>query len=285
MSESLRDIKNRIRSIENTKKITNAMQMVSMQKLDRVDRALYIARPYFKEVLTLLDNLLGGREGLGLPCLKPGSGENSILLLVIASDNGLCGVYNNNIISLAEDFIKTKAGQSGVRLIVLGSRGVSYFKKKGANIIKDYTLINGRYSDALAGKISRDLSDEFLNGRAREVYIAYTLYKTGAIHQPVIEKYLNIEPRQGEEIDFILEPDINGILEKLIPVYLFLKIKLVLLEAFTSEHAARSIAMKYATENAFEMLEGLVLLRNKVRQANITKDILEIISSAEALKA
>jgi F-type H+-transporting ATPase subunit gamma len=168
-------------------------------------------------------------------------------------------------------------------MIAVGKKGFSFFKKRAA-VINAYTGLNGRYSAEIADKIAKDLLDIFISHEVDSVYVAYTRYGTELINRAVLEKFLDIDAGSAKSEKCISEPDAEGVLEKLIPRYLSIKVRLMILEAFTSEHAARAIAMKMATDNAKELLTDLVLLRNKVRQAAITQDIMEIISSSEALK-
>ncbi len=283
--QSLKQIKNRIRSVENTCKVTNAMQMISVSKLNRMDKALYSSRPYFSRLESFLNHLLAGTQGVSKTFIDKKTISGKIVLCVVASDNGLCGSYNNNIIRLSEDFISARPPES-VELVCIGKRGNAYFHKHGRKTVNSYIGLNRKSSQLIADEITNYLIGLFLSGQADEVYVAYTHFKTALIQQPRIEKFLNIEPAQPtkQEINFILEPDINAILKDLIPRYMAMKMRLGLLNAFTCEHASRTVAMKTATENAYEMISGLVTLRNKVRQANITQDIMEIIASSEALK-
>lgn len=283
MAQSLKQIKNRIRSIENTRKVTSAMQMISATKLSRIDYLLSQARPFAGKLDALLAGLSRGRDVSFNPFLKGRSGSGSIALCVVTSDNGLCGVYNANVLRLAQEFI-SRYEKGRVKLVIIGKKGYNYFKNYKGGILHTYLGLNGRYSDKVCQAINKALCDLFLSHQADEVYIAYTYFKNALTNRPQIEKFLNIEVASGEKTDYILEPGISRILEELVPEYLALKMRLILLEAFTSEHASRLVAMKTATENAVELLHQLVMLRNKVRQANITREIIEIISSVEALK-
>lgn len=283
MSQSLKQIKNRIRSIENTRKVTSAMQMISATKLSRIDSYLAQSRPYAQRLSALLDKLLQGRLASLNPFLKKKAATGPIVVGVVTSDSGLCGVYNNNVIRLVEAFIG-RYERNKVKLVVIGKKGYAYFRNYKEAILHTYVGLNGKYSDKVSQEICKVLCQAFLTGEADEVYIAYTRFKNALTNKAVVEKFLNIEAKEAEVIDYILEPNAARILEELIPEYLSAKTKLMLLESFTSEHASRLMAMRTATENAKELLNSLVLLRNKVRQANITREIIEIVSAAEALK-
>lgn len=285
MSQSLRQIKNRIRSIENTEKVTSAMQMVSSSKLNRMDNILLNVRPYFRKLEEILNNMLTGVEGFKSPYIQgPGVLSGKICLCVIASDGGLCGVYNNNILREADEFVKQR-GQENIKLVIVGKKGFNYFKRyPRLEIINSYIGLNGRYSETVAKEMLGLLTKIYLSGQADEVYVAYSHFVTALKHKPKVEKLLKFTPGAGKAYRYIYDPDRDAILEKLIPYYIGAKFRVSLLEAFASEHASRTLAMKMATENAEDMLQRLTLLRNKVRQAKITEEMLEIIASAEALK-
>lgn len=283
MAQPLKSIKLRIRSIENTKKLTHAMEMISVSKLKRAEHALEAARPYFLRIESLLMNVLSADMKAGHPFLKPGTGKGNIALLLVTSDTGLCSSYNHAVIQMAEKFL-SKYAQDKARVITLGKKGFSHFKKKGFSLPYSYIGLNGRYSGKVLDKVIQDVESLFLSQEVDQVYIAYTNIESSSRSTPVLEKLFNIEPLKGSSIDYVFEPGIGRILEELIPLYVFCKIKMAFLNAFTSEHKARTIAMGEATKNARELLEGLILLRNKIRQSNITREIIEVISSAEALK-
>ena len=284
MLQSLKAIKNRIRSIENTRKVTSAMQMISATKLSRLDSRLVQNRPFARGIESILSNLLLGRQESLNPFLEPRPSGERIVLCLITADNGLCGVYNNNVIRQAEDFI-SHYGWDKVKLVIVGKKGWSYFKNYRESILHSYLGLSGRYSDKVCEELLNNLTNLFLSKQADEVYFVYTRFKNALTNQVVVEKFLNIDIKPGEaKNEYIVEPNISRVMEELIPEYLAARVRLALLEAFTSEHASRLVAMRTATENAKDLLNSLVLLRNKVRQASITREIIEIVSAAEALK-
>jgi F-type H+-transporting ATPase subunit gamma len=283
MSQSIKQIKNRIRSVENTKKVTGAMQMISVVKLSRIQSRLLALRPYALKWENLMHDLANASkmDRSGYFRKKP-AGADSVLVLFTA-DNGLCGMYNQNVINLAQEFLaKNKSKQ--IKLVLIGQKGASYFKARPVEILNVYSGINGRFDPDFCNKITEQLSNLFLSHQAGSVYLAYTYFKNSLVQKPTLEQFLSIQPKPGKTIEYIAEPDLASILGDLVPQYLKVKLQLILLESLTSEHAARTISMKTATDNAKELLDGLVLFRNKVRQAGITQDILEITSSAEALR-
>lgn len=283
MAQSLKEIKNRIRGIGNVNKVTHAMEMISIAKLRPVRNQLVPARRFYLKIEELLKDLVSGSEGIHHPLLDERKNTGKKAICLITSDTGLCGNYNYDIIRLAEDFIDRNA-KDNIILVPVGRKGMVYFKKKGVEIGQAYTELHGRYSEDAANKILECLTDIFLSGKADEVYVAYTYFESASRHRPVIEKLLNVDIAQKEDAGYILEPDIDSILKELVPAYLFNRIKVFILNAFTAEHSVRAVAMGQATENANELLEELTLLRNKIRQAGITKEIMEIVSSAEVLR-
>ena len=284
MIQSLKTIKNRIRSIDNTKKVTAAMEMISVSKLNRIEKTLFVLRPYILSLERVMLNLVNSQEHIAHPYFDAKVGCDKLCLCVITSDGGLCGSYNNNIIRVAEEFIRGR-GKDKVSLVCVGRKGFNYFRKSNLNIANSYIGLNGRFSEKASAGIIDNLVDIFVSGKAAEVYVAYTHFKTALINEPKVEKILNISPAPHEtKTEYIFEPDVTAILNEIAPKYISMKFKLIMMEAFTAEHSARTVAMKTATDNARDLLQGLVLLRNKVRQANITQEMLEIISSSEALK-
>ncbi len=283
MAQSLKRIKNRLRSIENTRKVTGAMQMISATKLNRTNKVLFAARPYLSKLESLLNNITAGSKSLEGPFFAPRPVKKRLALCLVTSDGGLCGAYNNNIIRLAEDFID-KHGSDRIRLIAIGRKGFKYFKSRGIQAANSYIGLNGRYSETIADDAGHTLINAYLNKEVDEVYIAYTHFETVLRVKSVLVKFLNIEHTAGVAAEYIFEPNISRILEELVGRYLLIKMRLVLLDSFTSEHSARTVAMKAATDNAEDLLHSLTQLRNKVRQASITQEMMEIISSVEALK-
>lgn len=300
MSESLKHIKNRIRSIESIKKITRAMEMISLAKLRPSQNRLESSRGYLEKIRQLLSSTLAKASTVDNPFVAAATGKK-IALCVISSDTGLCGTYNNNLFRKAEEFIRENssvgaaclpAGKArrAVSLAVIGRKGFNYFRRRGYELPLAYHEPKGNYTGAMLEKIVSDLSHLFLSSGAGRIYLAYTRFESSSRQKPVIEEFLPLSLPVGDAQcasptkEYLIEPDAQTVLNELIPVYIANKMRTAILEAKTSEHASRVISMAKATDNAKELLEDLILLRNKVRQAGITKEILEIISSAEALK-
>ncbi len=294
MVQSLKSIKSRIRGITSTKKLTRAMEMISVSKLKRAENMLNKSRPYFLKIESFLKNILSGNIKTAHPWLENRPDKQRVALCLVTSDTGLCGSYNHAVLNTAEEFLKGYKPDN-VKLVTFGKKGFSYFNKKGFSISYSYIGLNGRYSAASAEKVAKDLEGLFLSKEVDEVYIAYTHIGDNHRASPVLEKLFNIEYKKGGDEGscvsiqsgvggLIFEPSIARVLEELLPVYVFSKMRIAFLNAFTAEHKARAVAMGEATKNARELLEGLILLRNKIRQSNITREIIEVISSAEALK-
>lgn len=283
MAESLKAIKNRIRSIESIKKITRAMQMVSLAKLRPCENKLSALRVYLEKQKNLLGCVIAESGKMDNPLLISAQNPKRIALCVISSDSGLCGTYNQNIFRSAENFI---AGHKDfqVSIIAVGRKGFNYFKKKNFSLPLAYVEPRGNYAALMLDKIISDLTNLFLTRGADEIYLAYARFVSASRQEVKIEKFLSIDYAPDLREEYILEPDAKSLLDEIIPAYISAKMKACLLEAKTSEHAARIISMSEATSNAEELLDGFILLRNKVRQAGITKELIEIISSAEALK-
>jgi F-type H+-transporting ATPase subunit gamma len=232
---------------------------------------------------SLLNNLINSEGAISNPFIEEKTGHVKIGLCVITSDSGLCGLYNNNVIRLADEFVNSQ-GKEKTKLILIGKKGFNYFKRHDIKILNTYIGLNGRYSPKTCDEITNYLTKVYLAGEVDKIHVAYTHYQRALILKPVINKFVNIDKGAGKEEQYLFEPGKEKILEELIRKYLFMKMRLFILEAFTSEHSARAVAMKTATDNARELLRMLTLLRNKVRQGNITQEIMEVIASAEALK-
>lgn len=284
MQQAISGIKTRIRSVGNIRKITRAMEMVSMSKLNRVRASLFAMRNYFTRLEAVMTDFLNRACQIDHPLFEKRRVSGKIGLCIITSDTGLCSTYNQLIIKAAENFI-SRYQKEDIKLFTVGKEGNHHFKKSQFYIKGSYPELHGRYNQKLAENMASDLLNLFLGREADEVYIAYTHFESTLRHKPKIEKFVNIEYAGARNRDFlILEPDLKKVADDLVPKYLYEKFRLLLLEALTSEHAARMFAMKTATDNADELMDTLTLLRNKARQAAITKEVIEIASGAEAMK-
>jgi len=282
MIENLRQIKLRIRSVSATRRITRAMEMISAAKLNRVKATYYGALAYFTSLESVFQRLLADAGTSQHPLLRQREPVKIIALCVITSDTGLCGSYNHNVLRAAEEFIE-KHNYCNIRLVAIGKEAAKHFKEREM-LLNSYPGLYGRYSAKLVETITGDLVTIFTADEADEIYIAHTKFSVTLRHKPVVEKLLNIERRGARAERHIFEPGAAALLETLVPHYLFHKMRAILLDAFTAEHSARMLAMKTATDNADELIDTLTLKRNKARQFAITREVLEIAASAEALK-
>jgi len=283
MIQNLRQIKSRIKSIENTRKITRAMETISAAKLNRVKNSFYAARSYSMSLEPVLKRLLSDLTAAKNPFIEKRHPAKNIAVCIIASDTGLCGTYNNNIIKLTETFISNYSREN-VKLVAVGKEVFAYFKNKGYSVSRSFVGLYGRYSIKVSENMVSELTAIFLSKEVDEVYIAYTHFSTNLRHNPIVEKFLSIDFDEGKLTHYILEPDANKILGEMIPRYLGARMNTVIMDAFTAEHSARMLAMKIATDNADELIDMLTLARNKARQASITKEVVEIAMAAEAIK-
>lgn len=287
MTQGLRQIRLRIKSIEATRKITRAMEMVSAAKLNRVKSAFYAQKAYLDNLETMLKTALRDTGETTGALLSRRQDVRSVAVCVIASDTGLCGNYNNMVLRLANSFIY-KNSPKAVKLYLVGKEAVGYFRGRGI-ITNSYVGSYGRYTDRMADAVAADLINTYTSGDSDEVYVAYTHFSPSLRHKPVVEKFLNIDPGEvagtgAGDKRYIYEPGGRALIEMMVPAYLSRKMRAIMLDAFTAEHSARMLAMKTATDNATELIDMLTLMRNKARQFAITKEILEIAMSAEALK-
>lgn len=284
---SLRDIRRRIRSVQGTQQITKAMEMVAAAKLRKAQSRVESSRPYASKMQSMLDNLTRAAATIDHPLFEKRE-VNKIALVIITSDRGLCGSYNSNIIRTVDKFLK-KYEKEKIVLVTIGKKGHTYYAKRPWRIGLKYLDLGGNLELRQAKSITNDLVDLFLSGEVDEVHFLYTKFLSPMTHRVTLEKFLNIESQVGNEerqayLEFIFEPGPEKIFSSLLPNYCTTKVQMALAESFASEHGSRMISMGAATRNADEMIDHLTLLRNKLRQASITKEMLEITTSAEALK-
>lgn len=284
--QAIREIRRRIRSVQNTQQITKAMEMVAAAKLRKAEVKARSARPYAQKLEKMLENLSKASDLITHPLFEKRDNIKKRALFLITSDRGLCGSYNTNILRRAEQFLKD-FGLENVELILVGKKAYRYFSKTYCEIRYKYLDLDGKFDLSLVKEINRDLTELFVKKEVDEIFLLYTQFINTITYKIVLEKFLPIEPKEGmekEEIDYIFEPNAENIFDALLPRYCMNVIQKVLSESFASEHGSRMTAMRTATENAEEMIEDLTLIRNKIRQTSITREMLEIASGAEALK-
>ena len=298
---SLRDIRKRIASVRSTRQITKAMKMVAAAKLRRAQENILATRPYAAKILEVLRNLAARTPPDAHPLLYRRE-PRRIELVVFTSDRGLCGAFNMNLIQKAERFVEEeKSDASSLTLSFIGRKGRDHFRKKKVTIRQEYINLFGKVDYPLAARIGQDLGKAYVAERVDAIYLLYSEFKSAIQQRVVLEKILPLahdllkEAATGKEpsppaagttaaVDYIYEPSEVEILGKILPMYVEVQVYRALLESVASEFGARMTAMENATQNAGEMIDKLTLVYNKARQAAITKELIEIVSGAEALK-
>jgi len=283
---SLKAIRKRITSVKSTQKITKAMKMVSAAKLRRAQDAATSARPYAEKLTGLLHNVAARVEGAAHPLLERRDEVRTIHLLMVTADRGLCGGYNSNIIRKTEQFLN-EHGRDRVQLTIVGRRGFDYFKRRPVTIAEKHINLFGGPNSELARRIGEQLAREFAEGRTDAVYVVYNQFRSALVQVPTLQPILPIasEATAGTgSTDYRYEPDAAALLDRLLRQYITVLIHRAFLEAIASEHGARMTAMDSATSNASDMINRLTLEMNRARQATITKELMEIVGGAEALK-
>lgn len=281
---SLRDIKRRIRSVENTKQITRAMQMVAAAKLRRAQQRVEAARPYAGKMQDMLQSLAGAAATLAHPLFDVREGSKHAIV-VFTSDRGLCGSYNANIIRRATAFVQEEP-RDGTLIVPVGKKGYDWFKSRPWPLGKSYVDWQGNLDFDRVKEITRYLLDLFESREVDQVSLLYTQFISTVSYRVALDPFLPITPPEGESRqaeEFIFEPNPEAIFSRLLPAYALTRVQTAMAEALASEHGARMFAMSNATNNASEMIDNLTLVRNKARQASITKEMLEIVGGAEAL--
>ena len=287
MSGRLREIKNRIRSVENTKKITRAMEMVAASKLRRFQDLMVRTRPYTDGLENLLKRLHQDLPEGSHPFFEERE-EKKRAVVVFTSDTGLCGSYNNDLVNLTQKNLSLKGAQN--ILIGVGKSGITTLKRSGQKFTAEFTDLRLSRVEEVLVELKTKIENIFLQKEVDSVYCIYSHFLTVTSYKPTIEKLLPLQkPEKAADdkstpVEYIFEPSPAAIFEKLIPLYFEAKTRLIFLESFVSEQIARMTAMHQATDNAKEMIDSLVLERNKARQASITKEIIEIVSGSQALK-
>jgi F-type H+-transporting ATPase subunit gamma len=286
---SLIDIRRRIRSVKNTQQITKAMKMVSAAKLRRAQERAVASRPYANIMSRILANLAAAAKNdervTDLPLLQSRE-EKRIQLIVVTSDRGLAGAFNANLLRMVQRFVDEHRG-ADVRVETIGRKGRDYFRKRNYNLTGEHIGVIERPSHDLAREIGDKMIEQYRTADIDAVYIARNEFKNVMSPNLVISKLMPIELREGESkdqpLDYIFEQSPDELLKALLPRYVQMEIYRAMLESNSAEHAARMTAMDTASSNAGEVIQKLTLNMNRVRQASITREIIEIVSGAAAL--
>ncbi len=279
------DLKRRIRSVRNTQQITRAMKFVAAARLRRAQERAFAARPYARALTEVVRSAARRIAETAHPLLCRRA-ERRVLLVVVSGERGLCGAFNANVLRKALEFLRGhcsgSGAQDGAEVIALGRKGRDALRKQRWTLLAEFVDIGARVQSDRAAEVARTVISRYSAGEADAVYIVFNEFKSVLAQILRLEKILPIEPEPGGEtaVDYLYEQPAGQLLDKLLPRYVEAQIFRALAESAAAEHAARMTAMDSATNNARELIDKLTLYMNKVRQAAITKEIIEVVSGA-----
>ena len=284
---SLIDLRRRIRAVKSTQQITKAMKMIAASRLKRAQDRVIAARPFAQRMLRVLNGLVSSIEQDTHPLLRVPAADGQPLLIVITGDRGLSGSFNSNVIKAAGQFIVNEGRDRQIALGLIGRKGRDFFRRRGFDVRYESVGIFQRLSFNDAKEIANVAIDEFTTGRASSVYLVYNEFKSVMSQRIVVERLLPIPRLEGNEggaasVDYLYEPEPQLIFRDLLPRHVQVQVYRALLESNAAFFAAQMTAMDSATRNSAEMIENLTLYMNKVRQAAITREIIEVVSGAAA---
>jgi F-type H+-transporting ATPase subunit gamma len=286
MVESVRQLRRRIRSVENTAKITQAMSMIAASKMRRAQEAALLSRPYSVGLSALLANLAAQpHDEDDLPPMLRSREVKKTELVLITPDRGMTGGLNSNILRAVGEFIQPL---TDVSILAVGKKGRDFMVRSGANVRAVFTDINDRPSITDITPVAQLAMDAYANGETDAVHVAYADFVNTTVQRPVIQQLLPVvaaELRPQDAVGYIYEPSPLEVLGQLIPRFIEIQIFHALLENIASEQSARMVAMRSATDNANEMIDDLTLVMNKARQESITTELLDIVGGAAAVEA
>jgi F-type H+-transporting ATPase subunit gamma len=279
---ALIDIRRRIRSVKSTQQITKAMKMVSAAKLRRAQEAMFAARPYARKMMEVLASMATRADPAAHPLLQE-RGDDRVLLVVITADKGLCGAFNANIIRAASRFVAER-GSRDLRLTLVGRRGRDFFRRRKLRVRSEHVGVFQALRYASAQALARELMEDFTAGEVDQVFLVYNEFKSVIQQRIVVDRLLPVEHAairpETPALDYVYEPDPAGIFAAIVPKHVEVQVWRALLESAAAENGARMTAMDAASNNAADMIDRLTLYMNKVRQAAITKEIIEVVSGA-----
>ena len=283
---STSDIRRRIKSVKSIQQITKAMKMVAAARLRKAQDKALASKPYTDKIIAMLTNVAQGAGEVSHPLLSVRE-VKQVAYLILTSDKGLAGAYSSNVIKEALPFVQDR---ENVSICSMGRKGRDYFKRRGYVIDREYIGISERptYQDAV--QVARDMAQDYLTAKYDEIHIVYTRFFSPGHFKPESLKLLPLDPPKQDESTasvaqpIIFEPSATVVLKALLPKYLETVIYGALTQSAASELGSRMLAMSSATDNAQELITSLILNYNKVRQANITREISEIVGGAEALR-
>lgn len=305
---TLLDYRRRIRSVKSTQQITRAMKFISAAKLRRAQEGVFAARPYAGEILRVMRSAAARMESAAHPLLER-RGEEKILLMVLTGDRSLAGAFNTNVIRRAVQFTREKSSKK-LQMIAVGKKGRDQLRKRGFPIAAEYLNVSNNVDFSTAKRIAQKIAELYSSHEADAVYAVYNEFKNVMVQKLTVMKLLPIDPSvldseqketpgwtqdaehdtnlphdlsasgQSQLVDYIYEEPVEEIFSGLVPRYLEVEVFRILLESAAAEHAARMTAMDSATRNASDLIDSLTLQMNKIRQAGITKELIEIVSGA-----
>jgi len=287
---NLKEVRNRITSVTSTQQITKAMKMVSAAKLKRATNAIVQLRPYANKLRDILAQVSASVEGNDSPYTQDRV-PTKVLIVVVTSNRGLAGAFNANAIKTANNLIATKYAdqfaRGDVSMIAIGKRGHDFFSKRNFNVIGNHNELFNNLDFENVSKVTEYIMNEFKEGNIDRVEVVYNQFRNAAVQVLTSEQLLPLLPEEKKEdaveLDYIIEPSKEKIIEELIPKAIKIQLYKAVLDSNASEHGARMTAMDKATENAGDLLKQLKLSYNQARQAAITTELTEIVSGAAAL--
>ena len=289
---NLRDIRNRIGTVNNTQQITKAMKMVAAAKLRRAQDRMIQTRPYAAKIQDVVGRLVGSSSASN-PVMRVPEEVKNVLMIIVGSDRGLCGGFNNNLFKEIEQFIKSDLSKchqnDSLSLVTIGKKATAHFGKRDYKIVDKFPGFFDSIEYDNTSAIMNAATEAFVKGEYDEVFIAFNEFKSVIAQNRIIEKVLPIDAESisddasNETIDYLFEPNSSAILNQLLPLHLNMQLWRAVLESNASEQGARMSAMDSATENAKELERSLRLKYNQARQSAITTEISEIVSGAQAL--
>ena len=283
---SVRQIARRIRSVENTAKITKAMSMIAASKLRRTQDAATQGRSYADSMSEMVSNVMSQArdDELSQPLAEPREVTN-VGLVLITPDRGLTGGLNSNVLRAVGDFVGLQSVP--VKVVALGKKGIDFARRSGLELIGELSGISDRPTSSDTSPISKAIIDGFINGQVDSIHVAYAQFVNTTMQRPTVIQLAPVVTPEISNVDnqgYIFEPNANEVLTELLPRYIETLIHHAVLEASASEQSARMVAMNQATDNANEMVEDLTLLMNKLRQETITKELLDIVGGVAAIE-
>lgn len=292
MSGALKEVRNRIKSVQSTQQITKAMKMVSAAKLRRAQDAITQMRPYAQKLQEMLSNIVSNSDGEVSMALAAERPIEKVLIMVVTSDRGLCGGYNSNLIKLSKQIIKDKyaaqAAKGNVQILPIGKKAYEHFNKNGFSCVNQYWNLFTGLSFERVQTAAKYAMDAFAAKEVDAVELVYSEFKNAATQQYIAEAFLPVQKvtntQSVKKADFIYEPGKEVLIAELMPKILNTQLYKAVLDGNASEHGARMTAMDKASDNANELLKSLKISYNRARQAAITTELSEIVSGAAALQ-